>query len=42
MRKIRDVQKRKQMINDLIRDYIVLPVCMLIVPGMIFIYAILH
>ena len=40
--KIRERQRKKQMINDFIRDYIVLPVGMVGLPGLIILHAIFH
>lgn len=39
--KIKDRKRRKQMINDFIRDYIVLPIGMLVIPGLMILHAIL-
>lgn len=39
--KIRERQRRKQMINDIIRDYIVLPIGMLVIPALMILHAIL-
>lgn len=40
--KIREVKRRKQIVNDLIRDYIVLPIGMIGIPGLMILHAILH
>lgn len=39
--KIRDRQRRRQMINDIIRDYVVLPVGMVVIPALVVLHAIL-
>ena len=39
--KIRERQKRRALINDFIRDYIVLPIGMVIIPGIMILHAIL-
>lgn len=39
--KIRDRQRRKQMINDIIRDYVVLPIGMVVIPALMVLHAIL-
>ena len=34
-------QRRKAMINEIIRDYVVLPIGMLVIPGLMILHAIL-
>lgn len=41
MKRIREVKRRKQAVNDFIRDYIVLPIGMFVIPALMILHAIL-